>query len=523
MTLKKTAAKTLVEVKQERLKYLQQLRAEADRQRKIQAGNEVFSKLGFTPNPGPQSRFLDLPDVDLDVLYGGAVGGGKSIALLAYALRACVRFDGIQVYWFRCTYPELDNSVMKLLRLQFGFAAALGATWVSSKYELLFPNGSVLKLTHAKNAQEAISLRSAEINLLILDERTTIPPDVVELLYTRIRSGTPGVPVLGIRSATNPGGPGHAVVLKEYIKATKYGENEIEDDLGRRRIFIQSKLTDTPQLMNDGAYMRSLMGMSEDLRAALLEGDWERFSGQMFAELTRVQHVIPPMELPQSWRRYAGIDYGWRAPWAVLWAAIDDDGRVWIYREIYESLVRETQQAQRIRVAEGDEEITARYADDSMWFARGEASTIADVYEANDCHIVKAVKGPNSRKIGFSRIHDYLADGPACQLHRTQGMETCPMLHIFSTCTNLFDELKNISYAKTGDPEDSDPKDPDHSVDALRYLLLNLGNEPKWFFEEPGGFVSEHAMNRAPVVPLKEIGGFPVMPEGGDPWSHVYS
>lgn len=519
---RKTVPQSVLEIKQARLEHLRKLRAEADRQARIAAGNDVFNKLNFKPNPGPQSRFLDLPDGDLDVLYGGAVGGGKSIALLAYALRTCVRFDGVQVYWFRCTYPELDNSVMKLLRLQFAFGQALGATWVSSKYELQFPNGSILKLTHAKNEQEAISLRSAEINCLILDERTTIPPDVVDLLYTRVRSGTAGVPCLGIRSATNPGGPGHAVVLKEYIKATSHGENEIEDEYGRRRIFIQSKLTDTPQLMNDGAYLRSLQGLPEDLRAALLEGDWERFSGQMFAELSRVYHVVPPMDLPVSWRRYAGVDYGWRAPWAVLWAAVDDDGRVWIYREIYESLVRESQQAQRIIAAEGTEDVTTRFADDSMWFSRGEASTIADTYEANGCHIEKAVKGPHSRQIGFARIHDYMADAPACQYHRAQGLESCPMLHIFSTCTNLFDELKNISYAKTGNPEDSDPKDPDHAVDALRYLLLNLGNEPKWFFSEPLGVVNDHLLNRAPVVPLQEIGGHPVMPEGGDPWAHVY-
>ena len=35
---------------------------------------DVFDTLGFAPNPGPQTRFLDLPDANLDVLYGGAAG-----------------------------------------------------------------------------------------------------------------------------------------------------------------------------------------------------------------------------------------------------------------------------------------------------------------------------------------------------------------------------------------------------------------------------------------------------------------
>lgn len=517
MPPRKKTTSSLLNEKLERLEYLRTLRQQQESVNRKKRSANVFKDLDFKANPGPQERFLDLPDEDLDVLYGGAVGGGKSVALLAYALRACVRYDGLQVYWFRCTYPELDTSVIKLLTIKFGFAGALGARWVSSKYELTFPNGSVLKLTHAKNVQEATSLRSAEINLLILDERTTIPPDVVELLYTRVRSGDPAVPVLGIRSATNPGGPGHAAVLEEYIRATEYGKNEISDANGRRRIFIQSKLTDTPQLMADGAYLKALQGLSPDLKAALLEGDWERFSGQMFAELTRERHMINPVEIPATWRRYAGVDYGWRAPWAVIWGALDEDGRIWLYREIYETNVRESDQAKRILEAEGDEEVITRFADDAMWVSRGEAKSIALVYEDEDCTLTKAGKGPNSRKTGFSRIHDYLAEAPACVYHRNLGWETCPMLHLFVGCKNMFTELKNIGYASKGDPEDSDPKYADHLVDALRYLLVNIGNEPKWHFDKPIDDLFNRTLTQGP--PMTTMGGYPVMPDGGDPWS----
>jgi hypothetical protein len=512
-----------------RLDHLRKLQAKADRLARKERGNNVFKALEFEPNEGPQSFFLNLPDSDLDVLYGGAVGGGKSMALLAYALRACVRYDGLQVYWFRCTYPELDTSVIKLLTLKFGFAKALGARWVASKYELIFPNGSILRLAHAKNVQEATSLRSAEFQLLILDERTTIPPDVVELLYTRIRSGADGVPVLGIRSATNPGGPGHSAVLTEYIRATDYGQNEIsEDRYGRRRIFIQSKLTDTPQLMNDGAYLKSLMGLPEIQRKALLDGDWESTPGQMFGELTKDRHVVEPLVLPQSWRRYAGVDWGWRAPWAVIWGAVDEDGRVWLYREIYQTLVRETQQARRVLEAETGEEVIMRYADDAMWVSRGEMKTIAQVYEDEGCDLTRAGKGSGSRPTGFARIHDYLAEAPACYHHRSLGWDTCPMLHIFSSCPNLFNELKNIEYdQKREGTEDSNPKMPDHLIDALRYLLVNIGNEPRWHFLSSGealdALLSESQVKRPAPTQLATIGGHPVMPEGGDPWSnHLY-
>ena len=103
--------------------------------------------------------------------------------------------------------------------------------------------------------QEASALLSAEIQLLLIDERTTMPPGVVDLLYSRVRSGVPGVPVLGIRSATNPGHIGHGRVKADYIKATDHGKREIfRDKHGRRRIFIRhGSLTRRSSGMSTGA------------------------------------------------------------------------------------------------------------------------------------------------------------------------------------------------------------------------------------------------------------------------------
>ena len=93
------------------------------------------------------------------------------------------------------------------------YGAALGCKWRPHKNELRFPAGSILTLPHAQDLKEASALLSAEINLLLIDERTTLLPDVVDMLYTRVRSGVAGVPCLGVRSATNPGEVGHSRAL----------------------------------------------------------------------------------------------------------------------------------------------------------------------------------------------------------------------------------------------------------------------------------------------------------------------
>jgi hypothetical protein len=459
--------------------------------------DDVFERLGFTPNPGPQTRFLSLPDENIDVLFGGAAGGSKSYSLLIYALRACVRFPGLQVFWFRRTFPELQQSVLRLLG-RLAFARSLGATWNGSTYELRFPGGSILTFGHAKTTKEASALLSAEINLLIIDERTTLPPDVVDMLYTRVRTGVPGVPCLGVRSGTNPGDVGHSRVLADYIEATGHGEREITDDNGRRRIFIQSHISDTPQL--GAEYLRNLQGLPEKLRKAYLEGDWTVFAGQAFGEWRHDRHVMRPFSIPDEWQRLNGIDGGYRAPWCTLWGAVDPDGRIYFYREIYETQVGETEQAKRILAAEADDEhVAVRYADDSMWAVTGEGKPSADIYAENGVHLTKAGKGPGSRVTRVRRTRTYLAEAPACPHHRALGWDTCPLAHFFSVCENLIRTLPTLPHADTGDPEDVNTKAEDHAYDAMSYLLINLGTGPEFVVLEPAG---NFGRRRSPVDDL---------------------
>ena len=479
------------------------------------APDDTFGKLGFTPNPGPQTRFLDLPDENIDVLFGGAVGGSKTFSLLLYALRACSRYPGLQAFWFRRTFPELEHSVLRQLA-RIGYAQAIGCRWRADKYELRFPGSSVLTFSHAKDLKEATAFLSAEINLLLLDERTTMPPDVVDMLYTRVRTGVPGVPVLGIRSATNPGNVGHSRIVTDYIEATGHGEKEITDANNRRRIFVQSRIEDTPQLGGD--YLKNLAGLPEKLRRAYLEGDWSVFAGQAFGEWRYDRHVIQPFAIPETWKKYNGIDGGYRAPWCVIWGAEDPDGRVWLYREIYSPGVGETEQAKRILAAEApDEHVAVRYADDSMWAVSGESKPSSALYAEAGVFLTPAGKGPGSRVTRVRRTRTYLAEAPACAHHRALGWDTCPLMHVFPQCENLIRTLPTLPHASTGDPEDVDTHAEDHAYDAASYLLINLGSGPEFtvFSEEKPNLVAEE------IEPLQPVAQFAFRPDPDTPdWGY---
>ncbi|MGK5728933.1 hypothetical protein [Streptomyces sp. URMC 124] len=475
---------------------------------------DVFAELGYVPTP-KQREFHDA--TEFDVLYGGAAGGGKTKSLLLEAILQCVRYPGLRVGAFRRTYGELKESLIAELA-QVDFARPVGARWNGTDFELRFTNGSLIMFRYAESIQDATRRQGGQYQMLVFDERTLTPPDVVAFLESRLRSGRREIPVLGIRSGTNPGGPGHGAVKTRYIQPTNYGANIVTDERGRTVRFIPSKLSDNPHVNPE--YSADLKALPEKLRAAFLDGDWDVFAGQMFPELKRERHVLDPVALPATWKRFSGLDWGFSAPWAVLWAAVDEDERVWVYREIYRRGVGEREQAQQILAAENEgEEVAVRYADDAMWAARGDAKAIAAVYGEEGVHLTPAGKRPGSRVTGWQRVHSYLSEAPACPHHRALGWQTCPRLHLFSTVTDLYRELTSLPHATKGDPEDADTTADDHAADALRYLLSNLGGGPQ-FVTSPAPALAAVAGNEV-LEPLGPAMAYrPSGPAADEWWLH---
>lgn len=438
---------------------------------------DVFDVLDYEPTER-QHEFHDA--TEFDVGYGGAAGGGKTRALLMHGIRACIEYPGIKVAAFRRSFPELESSLLEELA-HIGYAAALGASYNTSKHDLTFRNGSKIRFRYAETVADATRQQGSEIQLLLVDERTQVPAAVIEYLATRLRSSDPNIPVLGIRSGTNPGGVGHGAFKTEFITATDHGNTVVVDGKGRTRRFIPAKVTDNPHINPE--YEADLAGIKDPaLRAALKDGNWDTFAGQFFTEWNRDRHVVPAFSLPESWRRVAGLDWGWAAPHAVLWAAVDANRRVFVYRELYDTQTPEKELARRILDAEGaltddqrlrrlPPEKVQRVADPAMWGKTSDAHPVAVSLIGAGVLLVPA---ENDRVSGWQRVHTYLADGPACEVHRELGWETCPLLHVLDgAAPNLVRTLPELIHDDKR-VEDVDTKGEDHAPDALRYLLMFL-------------------------------------------------
>ncbi len=46
-------------------------------------------------------------------------------------------------------------------------------------------------------------------------------------------------------------------------------------------------------------------------------------------------HLIDPFPIPEDWRVIRAVDFGYTNPFVCQWWAIDHDGRMYLYREIY--------------------------------------------------------------------------------------------------------------------------------------------------------------------------------------------
>jgi hypothetical protein len=244
----------------------------------------------------------------------------------------------------------------------------------------------------------------------------------------------------------------------------------------RYRIFVPSTVFDNKILLeNDPNYIANLGMLPEAEMKALLEGDWDSFNGQVFSEWRNDSthyldqlwtHVIEPFPIPKEWRRFRSFDFGYAKPFSVGWWAIDYDGILYRYRELYgctttpNTGVKWTPQQIAIKIRDIEDKyekgrhITG-IADPSIWDAsRGES--IAAMMEREGIYWNPA---DNDRLSGKMQFHYRLFFGE----------DGRPMTYIFNTCKNFIRTIPNLVYDDL-DVEDVDTEQEDHIYDEARYL-----------------------------------------------------
>jgi phage terminase large subunit len=336
---------------------------------------------------------------------------------------------------------------------------------------LRLPNGSTIEFCYCENEKDLNKYQGRELSFMAIDEVGQWQENHFRILLASNRSANPNVKARCALSA-NPGGLGHSWLKRLFIKRDFQSRENPSD-----YYFIQSKIADNQALsIADPNYKARLESISsESLRRAWIDGDWDISAGMFFSELNRDIHLIEPFEIPSHWPRFGGYDWGFAHPAWILWAASDEDGNVYIYREWAEARKRVDEMAQ-IMLKHSESQKMYFHAGTDCWAKRHsmitkdqpDPPTIAQEFSKFGISLKPAI---TDRIPGAQQLRSYLA---------CRGEGSQPKLKIFKTCPLTYDAIARMVH-DPDKPEDvlkvdaseGDPSTGDDGYDCPRYLLMS--------------------------------------------------
>lgn len=180
----------------------------------------------------------------------------------------------------------------------------------------------------------------------------------------------------------------------------------------------------------------------------------------VYPEFSRERHVARFDPHPEA-RWYIGMDFGFRAPTAILYACLDPSGTL---RILDERIARESTLAQHIRaIHDAPWPRPAWIAADPAGAAPSIQSGASEVELLRRAGLsVRVRRAPVERGLALVRTRLAPASG-------------APTLYIHERCTRLIESLERYHYPHENPASNTPVKDGnDHAADALRYLIVAL-------------------------------------------------
>jgi phage terminase large subunit len=420
----------------------------------------------FRPS-AKQVQFLEAIAKHRFVLYGGAMGGGKSYILRWWLV--CYLYDlhlqgidGAQVGLFCEDYPALEDR--QISKIEREFPAEVGRLRRGSSREfVLRPELGGGRIAF-RNLDDPSKYQSAEFAAIAVDELTKNGRDMFDFLRTRLR--WPGVALPRFAGATNPGGRGHGWVKGLWVDRKFPRElKPLADEFA----FVPARAEDNPHLAE--SYYEELKTLPPELAKAYAEGRWDIFAGQFFDVFDPARHVVRAEEirLESWWPRWVSIDWGFAHNSAVYWHA-DSGDTVYTYRELVANRLTPRELAFRIAERCEGEKIEAIYLSHDAFARKTEEKTAAlqmgDVLRERK--LPEPTPADTDRKGGWMLMYQMLREG------KWEIGDSCPAL--ISTIPVLVRDDQDI--------EDVAKVDGDDPADAARYGLKGRFGRVKKPFEE---------------------------------------
>jgi phage terminase large subunit len=401
-----------------------------------------------------------------EIVLSGPAGTGKSRANLEKLHACALRWPGCRWLIVRKTRESLTESGLVTYEekvLPDGSPVRSGPQR-RMRQAYHYPNGSEVVVGGLDKPSKVMS---TEYDGVYVQEAIELFENDWESLTTRLRNGV--MPFQQLIADTNPDGPTHW--LKQRSNAGK-------------SLMLESRHEDNPTIWDAAAgaptgagatYLAKLDNLTGVRYHRLRHGRWVAAEGMVYDGWDRSVHLIDRFEIPKDWPRIRSIDFGYTNPFVCQWWAIDPDGRMFLYREIYRT-----------------RRLVSDHAKDILRLSAGEPSgqTVSD-HDAGDratlasmgIHTSAAKKAVTP---GLEAVKDrlrVLPDGkPRLYLLRDSLVERDEELADAKRPCCTEDEFDVYVYAKGKDGKaikEEPVKLNDHGCDAMRYAVMQA-NAPKF-------------------------------------------
>lgn len=419
-----------------------------------------------------------------EVLLSGPAGTGKSRACLEKIHGLAVKYPDSRHLIVRKTRASLTESALVTFEQHVvprGYDCLRGSAR-SHRQAYHYPNGSQIVVGGMDNASR---IMSTEFDTVYVQEAIELAENDWESLTTRLRNGK--MPYQQIIADTNPDKPTH------WIKK--------RCDKGATRL-IESRHTDNPVYWNGRDwtpagvnYLAKLDALTGPRKQRLRFGRWVQAEGVVYEGWDAAVHVVDRFPIPERWKRIIAIDFGWNDPFVALWFAIDEDGRMYLYREYVRThrLVEDHARVIRDIIAAEGREINGIVCDHD----REDRETLARHLGRSNFPAKKEIE------MGIQAVASRLVvqgDGkPRLFVLRDCLDERDPLMVEALKPIGLVEEIDGYVWSQTGGKKKGEePVDKDnHSLDALRYAV-RFADDGAGAWEVHGSSPKENPLNALP-------------------------
>ena len=417
-----------------------------------------------------------------ECMVSGPFDTGKTFGVLQKLNTLMWLYKGLHIMVVRKTYSSLKNSAIQTL-----FDKVLPDHPNNlDEYDLygggtpqsltVIPTGSVMKFGGMDEPKRVLS---AEYDFVFVPQAEELDVGDWELLLGRANGRAGHSPFPQVIGDCNPDVPEHWIMNRPSLKVfnTTHLDNPTiyaRDNSGNLILDEKGEPLPTPGGRLRLNTLRSLTGLRYK-RGYL--GLWVGAEGVVYEEFNPKIHVVDKFAIPPEWKKYRCIDFGYTHPFVCQWWAKDEEGSLYMYREMYMSgrtvnkHVNGDDSIRGILYYTGDERIETTVCD---WDAE-DAATLRE-------YGIKTTNADKRIGVGIEKVQDRLAasvsgEGPGIYFLRDSLVEVDQSLIDAYRPTHTVQEFPGYVWpgvgAKIESAKDEKPvKKGDHGMDDTRYMVM---------------------------------------------------